>query len=85
MTTATSAEFQKEFGRFRTIAQREPVVITNHGRDDLVVLSVHEYQRLKRRDREVLAASEFSAVDLKALAGVRIPPEAAAFDHEAEG
>jgi prevent-host-death family protein len=85
MDKATSAEFQKAFGRFRTMAQREPVVITNHGREDLVVLSIGEYNRLKRRDREVLPASAFSAADLEALGNVRIPAEASAFDGEVEG
>jgi len=31
MTKVTSGEFQREFGRYRTFAQREPVIITNHG------------------------------------------------------
>jgi len=85
MGKATSAEFQKEFGRFRTIAQREPVVITNHGREDIVVLSIDEYNRLKRRDREVLPASALSTADLEALKNVRISAEADAFDDEVEG
>jgi prevent-host-death family protein len=85
MGKVTSAEFQKEFGRFRTIAQREPVVITNHGREDLVVLSIGEYSRLKRRDREVFSASALSAADLEALSNVRIPGEAYDFDSEVEG
>ena len=56
MPSVTSAELIRKFGRYRDMAQREPVTITNHGRDSLVLLSNEEYQRLKRRDREVLRA-----------------------------
>jgi prevent-host-death family protein len=82
MNVATALEVQRRFGRFRAIAHREPVMITSHGRDDVVLLSAEEFKRLKRRDREVLLASELAADDLAALAGTRIPKEAAAFDDE---
>jgi prevent-host-death family protein len=78
----TSAEFQKAFGRHRETALREPVTITNHGRDSLVLISAQEYQRLKRRDREVLGLADFSDEDLRAVAEAELPPEAAQFDHE---
>ena len=32
----SSAEFQKGFGRYREVALKQPLVITNHGRDSLV-------------------------------------------------
>ena len=51
MVSVTSAEFQKGFGRYGEVAQREPVTITNHGRESLVLLSAEEYRRLKRLDR----------------------------------
>jgi prevent-host-death family protein len=78
----TSAEFQKNFGRYREAAIKEAVTITNHGRDSLVLLSVDEYRRLKRRDREVLHVSELSDQDIEAIRSAEIPPETAAFDHE---
>lgn len=80
--SVTSAEFQKNFGRYREAAIREAVTITNHGRDSLVLLSAEEYQRLKRRDREVLYVSELSDAELLAIMTADIPGEAAAFDHE---
>ena len=54
MASITSADFQRGFGRWREVAQREPVVITSHGRESLVLLSAEEYRRLKRLDREPL-------------------------------
>jgi prevent-host-death family protein len=82
MSRVTSAEFQKEFGRIRAIAHREPVIITNHGRQDLVVLSFHEYERLKRRDRQALHVSELADEDIEALDSVQFPKAGREFDHE---
>ena len=50
MVTITAAELQKQFGRYREIAIREPVSVTHHGRESLVVMSADEYKRLKAMD-----------------------------------
>lgn len=50
MVTITAAELQNHFGRYRDIAQREPVSVTHHGRESIVVLSAEEYKRLKALD-----------------------------------
>ena len=78
----SSAEFQKGFGRFREAALREPVTITNHGRDSLVLMSADEYRRLRRRERRVMGLDDFSEADIAAIAASEAPAEAAAFDDE---
>jgi hypothetical protein len=40
------------------MALAQPVVVTRNGRDRTVMISADEYQRLKRRDRQVFAAGE---------------------------
>jgi prevent-host-death family protein len=50
MVTVTSAELQKHFGPVREKALREPVSVTHHGRESLVVLSAEEFRRLKALD-----------------------------------
>lgn len=50
-TRVTASEFLQAFGALSEKARREPVVITKHGRDSLVVMSAEEWERLKRRDR----------------------------------
>ena len=85
MANVTSADFQRGFGRYREVAQREPVVITSHGRDSLVLLSAEEYRRLKRLDREPLYPWELDEADVTALREAHAPDEAAAFDHELAG
>lgn len=78
----SSAEFQKGFGRYREAALREPVTITNHGRDSLVLMGVEEYRRLKRRERRVMGLDDFSETDIAAIAASEAPTEASAFDDE---
>jgi prevent-host-death family protein len=50
METITSAELQKHFGLYREKALREPVSVTHHGRESLVILSADEFRRLKSFD-----------------------------------
>lgn len=79
--SVSSAHFLKAYGRISETALREPVTITSHGRDRLVLLSAEEYRRLKQNDRTALHPWELSDDDLSALAVAEAPPEAAAFDH----
>jgi PHD/YefM family antitoxin component YafN of YafNO toxin-antitoxin module len=60
------------------------VAVTRNGRERTVMISTEEYQRLKRRDREVLGLEDFTDADLAAIAEAEAPPEAAAFNHELE-
>jgi len=85
MITISSAEFQRNFGRYQDVALTEPVAITRNGRERVVVLSVDEYHRLKRRDRQVLSLDDFNEVDLQAILAAEPPPEASTFDHEVAG
>jgi prevent-host-death family protein len=82
MVSVTSAEFQKSFGRYREVAQREPVTITSYGRESLVLLSAEEYRRLKQHDRKALHPWELSKDALAALEAAEPSAEAALFDHE---
>ena len=58
VTKVSASEFQQAFGMLSDKARHEPVVITKHGRDSLVVMSAEEFARLKRRDRQVGLTSE---------------------------
>lgn len=82
MLKISATEFERNFGRYRDIAQREPVAVSLDGEEGCVLISTEEYLRLKRRDREVLSLEDFTAADLAALEAARPPEEAKAFDHE---
>jgi prevent-host-death family protein len=81
-TLVTSAELQKSFGRYREKALQEPVVITNHGRESLVLLSAQEYRRLKSQDRRALHPWELGSREVEGLRASQVAPEAAEFNHE---
>jgi len=77
-TRITAAEFQRDFGAFSDKARREPVVITQQGRDSLVVLSAEEWERLKRRSRTVGLTTELSEEWVEATRRAMVSEE---FDH----
>jgi prevent-host-death family protein len=77
MITITSAEFQRNFGRYQDAALKEPVTITHNGRERVVVLTAEEYHRLKRRDRQVMALDDFTEADLQAIRKAEPPGERA--------
>lgn len=78
----TSSEFQQAFGMLSDRARHEPVVITKHGRDSLVVMPVAEWERLKRRDRGVGLTEDLSNEWLEAVRGARVPAELAHLDED---
>lgn len=75
MSKITSAEFQRNVGRYQDKALSEPVTITKNGRERLVLLSVEEYQRLKQRDRRVFSIDEVTDEQLAAIEAARVPEE----------
>ncbi|HCK83787.1 MAG TPA: prevent-host-death protein [Hyphomonadaceae bacterium] len=85
-STVSAKDFQRQPGRYQRLAQAQPVTITAHGEPSLVIMSVREYERLKRRDRQVLVVDELSADEadelLTALKESAPTPEAAKFDKE---
>ncbi|HEY8698666.1 MAG TPA: type II toxin-antitoxin system Phd/YefM family antitoxin [Rhizomicrobium sp.] len=84
MVKVASAEFQKNIGRYQDMALTQPILVTRNGRDRTVLISAEEYQRLKRRDREVLSIHDLSDEDIEALKTLEPPPEAAQYNYEVE-
>jgi prevent-host-death family protein len=70
----SAAEFQRAFGQLSDKALSQPVAITKHGRDHLVLLSAEEYARLKRRDRRVFATAELTADEIALFENARMHP-----------
>jgi prevent-host-death family protein len=78
----TTADFIKHYGTLADRALSEPVTITKNGRDRLVLVSAEEYGRLKRRDRQVIAAGELTDDDIARIALAEVPAEHAHLDEE---
>jgi len=80
MVKVSSAEFQKHIGRYQDVALVQPVTITRNGRDRTVMISAEEYNRLKRRDRQVLGLDDFTEADLAAIRASEPPGETALYE-----
>jgi len=80
----TTADFIKHYSTLADRALAEPITITKHGRDRLVVVSVAEYERLKRRARQVFRSSELPDRVLELIARAEVPAEFADLDDELE-
>ncbi|MDQ6435115.1 type II toxin-antitoxin system Phd/YefM family antitoxin [Mesorhizobium sp. LHD-90] len=85
MIKVSSAEFQRNIGRYQDMALTQPVFVTRNGRERTVTVSVEEYRRLKRRDREVLGLDDFTEEMIAAIEASEPSPEAEAFNHEYKG
>ena len=82
MLTVTAGELQRRLGEVQDKALRQPVAITRHGREHLVLLSAEEFHRLKRRDRQVVPAAELSDAELEAIGKAEVPARFRALDVE---
>jgi prevent-host-death family protein len=85
MITVTSGEVQKKFGAFRAKAHAEPVIVTSHGRPDLVIMSHAEFLSLRKRARNTVQAADLSETDRALIEAAEAPTQSHAFDHEDAG
>jgi len=83
-TKVTASEFQQAFGMLSDKARSEPVIITKHGRDSLVVMSAEEWTRLKRRDRHVGLSTELPEEWVEAVRQAKVPEEFVHLDADLE-
>jgi prevent-host-death family protein len=84
MLRVSSAEFQRNFGRYQDEALVHPIAITRNGRERLVVISTEEYRRLRRRAREVLRAGDLTDAELEVIARTEMDPRHQHLDRELE-
>lgn len=84
MTKVTSNDFTREFGRYRALAHREPVVVTHHGRDDVVLIAADDYARLCRHEQKAFHVSQLPRGVAERLGSIEPPESAKQFDHEYE-
>ena len=81
-TRVTASQFQQAFGALSDKARHDPVVITKHGRDSLVVMAAEEWERLRRCDRRVGPTSELPEEWVEAVLQAKVPDEFAHLDAE---
>ena len=84
MKRISAREFQNRAGEWQDVAKREPITITKHGRDSLVLMAVEEYERLSSRRREVYACEQVPDDVLDMIVSAQPSAEAADHDREVE-
>ena len=62
-----AAEFQKRIGHYQDLALQQPITITRHGEDRLVVVSAARFRRLEQRERIAMAVSEAHPEEVAAM------------------
>ncbi len=67
----TAGDLVRQFSHYSDVALGQPVVVTRNGRPRNVLISVEEYERLKKRDQQAFLAAETPEhflADIEALA-----------------
>ncbi|MFZ5931715.1 MAG: type II toxin-antitoxin system Phd/YefM family antitoxin [Pseudomonadota bacterium] len=77
MKIVPASEFSKNFGRYREMAQREPIAVTSHERVTGYFVSSAEYEeyvRLKSMLPKAYAVEELSEETIQAIAASKMDP-----------
>ncbi|GAA0314009.1 hypothetical protein GCM10009087_25480 [Sphingomonas oligophenolica] len=69
------------FGFYTDEAMLRPVGIQRHGTTRVVMISLKEYERLKRRDRQAIRTEDLDDETLEALQTVSAPAKSIALNH----
>lgn len=80
LLAVSAKEVAGKFGFYTDEAMLRPVGIQRHGVTRVVMLSLNEYERLLRRDRQALYVHELDEETIKALKNVEIPEESFALN-----
>ena len=75
MLRYSAAELQRQLGHIQDQALKEPVTITRHGRDRLVILDAEEFKQLRKRARVAMSVEELSDDDIKQIEQTSMPPK----------
>ena len=86
MTTMEAAETERDLRHLLAEAQHRPVTVAVTVADaegrPVVILSMAEYDRLRRRDRQVFRTEDASEELIAAIFAAEPPAHTAAYDHE---
>jgi hypothetical protein len=80
--TIPASEFTRNFGRYRMLAQREPVAVSSHGSITGYFVGPEEYEEFRRfkQHRRSFATAELSDAKVKAIRQSRMDPRHAHLD-----
>lgn len=81
MLTISSAEFASKTGFYTDEAMLQPVGVKRHGVTRVVLLSLKEYERLIRRDRQALHVRDLDEETIEAIRTAKPSKRAKDLDH----
>jgi prevent-host-death family protein len=73
----TSVELHQKLGLMIDKARVEPVVVTKHDRDHVVIVSAERFAQMEEALRRVRPTGSLTAEERKAAATAKVPSEAA--------
>ena len=82
MVKVTATEFQRNFGQYEDKALVEPVSITRHGRERVVLLSKEAFDKLSDLVPKAMLVSELSDDDMSNIEQAKVPTQYAELDKE---
>ena len=77
----SAKDVANRFGFYTDEAMQRPVGIQRHGTTRIVMISLNEYERLKRRDRQVIRTEDLDDETIQALMNVQAPAESIALNY----
>lgn len=75
-----SLDLQRHTAQVQEAPLREPVAVSYHGRPRLAIMAIDEFERLKRRDKAVIAIENLPEEFIAALQASYYDSEQAALD-----
>lgn len=76
LLAVSAKDVANRFGFYTDEAMQRPIGIQRHGTTRIVMLSLKEYERLKRRDREVIRTEDLDDETLDAILNAEVPDAA---------
>lgn len=83
MAKVSSADVQKNFGEYRSIAESEPVFVMHYNKPSVVIVSAEEYSRLKSRDKQSMATEDLPEWLVEQIAASEMGPRHDDLDKDA--
>ena len=81
LLAVSAKEVASKFGYYTDEAMLHPVGVQRHGVTRVVMLSLKEYERLLRRDRQVLLVKDLDDDDLEAIRTAEPSERSKSLDH----
>lgn len=85
LLTVPAKEVASKFGYYTDEAMLHPVGIQRHGTTRVVMLSLKEYERLLRRDRQVLLVKDLDEETLDAIRNAKPSERSKKLNHLMDG